>query len=207
MHVPKEHRLKLDFKTSPCVFVGYGDEEFGYRLYDPAKKRVVRSRDVVFYEHEMGFHLLGAGNTYYPDLSHDAIDMSHVFVPDVQQTGDAPDDGHENTHEHDRIEEVQPEIVPQPDDEAVETESGEFSNQEEQNSPQVEEPILRRSTRVRQPSRLYPSSEYILLTDEGEPESLKEVLSHPDKDHWLKAMQEEMNSLKKNQTYDLVKRE
>ncbi|VFQ69856.1 unnamed protein product, partial [Cuscuta campestris] len=174
MHVPKEQRLKLDFKTSPCVFVGYGDEEFGYRLYDPAKKRVVRSRDVVFYEHEMGFHLLGAGNTYYPDISHGAIDMSHVFVPDVQQTGDAPDDGHENTHEHDRIEEVQPEIVPQPDDEAVETESGESSNQGEQNSPQVEEPILRRSTRVRQPSRLYPSSEYILLTDEGEPESLKE---------------------------------
>ncbi|VFQ64039.1 unnamed protein product [Cuscuta campestris] len=55
--------------------------------------------------------------------------MPHVSVPDVQQTGDAPDDGHENTHEHDRIEEVQPEIVPQPDDEAVEIESGEFSNQ------------------------------------------------------------------------------
>ncbi|VFQ90197.1 unnamed protein product [Cuscuta campestris] len=94
----------------------------------------------------MGFQLLGAGNTYYPDLSHGAIDMSHVSVPDVQQTGDAPDDGHENTHEHDRIEEVQPEIVPQPDDEAVEIESGESSNQGEQNSPQVEEPTLRRST-------------------------------------------------------------
>ncbi|VFQ84241.1 unnamed protein product [Cuscuta campestris] len=89
---------------------------------------------------------------------------------------------------------------------AVEIESGESSNQGEQNSPQVEEPTLRRSTRVRQPSRLYPSSEYILITDEGEPESLKEVLSHPDKDHWLKAMQEEMDSLKKNQTYDLVER-
>lgn len=208
MHVPKEHRLKLDFKTSPCVFVGYGDEEFGYRLYDPAKQKVVRSRDVVFYEHEMGFHLLGADKTYYSNFSHDVIDMPmpHVSASDDQLTGDAPEDGHEIAHEHDHIEEVQPDVVvPQPDDEAVDVQHGESSNQGEKSSPQVEEPTLRKSTRVRQPSRLYPSSEYILITDEGEPESLQEVLSHSDKDHWLKAMQEEMDSLKKNETYDLVK--
>ena len=50
MHVPKEQRSKLDSKTTPCVFVGYGDEEYGFRLYDPEKKKVVRSRDVVFFE-------------------------------------------------------------------------------------------------------------------------------------------------------------
>ena len=30
-HVPKEQRLKLDSKATPCIFVGYGDAEFGYK--------------------------------------------------------------------------------------------------------------------------------------------------------------------------------
>lgn len=41
----------------------------------------------------------------------------------------------------------------------------------------------------------YPTSESILLTDEGEPESFQEAQSHNDRVSWMKAMQEEMNSL------------
>ena len=63
---------------------------------------------------------------------------------------------------------------------------------------------MRRSTRERCPSTRYPSSEYILLTDEGEPKCFQEVVSHKDKQSWMKAMQEEMNSLHKNKTYELV---
>ena len=62
---------------------------------------------------------------------------------------------------------------------------------------------MRRTTRG-QPSTRYPSSEYILIVDEGEPESFKEVESHKDKDCWIKAMQKEMNSLWKNDTYELT---
>ena len=32
VHVPKEQRSKLDDKAIPHVFVGYGDEEFGFKL-------------------------------------------------------------------------------------------------------------------------------------------------------------------------------
>ena len=49
-HVPKEQRLKLDSKATLCIFVGYGDVEFGYKLWDLEKKKMIRSRDVVFYE-------------------------------------------------------------------------------------------------------------------------------------------------------------
>ncbi|CAL1381478.1 unnamed protein product [Linum trigynum] len=32
VHVPKDERAKLDDKAKPCIFMGYGREEFGYRL-------------------------------------------------------------------------------------------------------------------------------------------------------------------------------
>ena len=44
--------MKLDDKPTPCIFIGYGDEEFGYRLWDLEKQKIVKSKDVVFHEHE-----------------------------------------------------------------------------------------------------------------------------------------------------------
>ena len=46
----QEQRSKLDDKATPCIFIGYGDEEFGYRLWDSEKHKIVRSRDIVFHE-------------------------------------------------------------------------------------------------------------------------------------------------------------
>ena len=51
-HVPKEQRSKLDDKETSCIFIRYGDEEFNYRLWDSKKQKIVRSRDVLFHEHE-----------------------------------------------------------------------------------------------------------------------------------------------------------
>ncbi|KAM1333707.1 hypothetical protein ACFX2F_009708 [Malus domestica] len=50
VHAPKEQRSKLDYKTTPCIFLGYGNEDFGYRLWDPYQKKFIRSREVIFYE-------------------------------------------------------------------------------------------------------------------------------------------------------------
>ncbi|GJY26434.1 putative RNA-directed DNA polymerase [Tanacetum coccineum] len=50
VHIPKDERSKFDVKNKPCVFLGYGQDELGYRLYDPLQKKLVRSRDVEFDE-------------------------------------------------------------------------------------------------------------------------------------------------------------
>ncbi len=47
VHIPKDERSKLDEKSKKCVFVGYGLDEFGYRFFDPVKRKLIRSRDVV----------------------------------------------------------------------------------------------------------------------------------------------------------------
>ena len=50
VHIPKDERSKLDSKSRQCIFLGYGHDEFGYRLWDPVDKKVIRSCDVVFLE-------------------------------------------------------------------------------------------------------------------------------------------------------------
>ena len=52
VHIPKDERSKLDMKTQQCIFISYGQDEFGYRLFDPVEKKLVRSRDVVFVENQ-----------------------------------------------------------------------------------------------------------------------------------------------------------
>jgi len=48
--VPKEHRKKLDYKAMGGVFVGYCLTSKHYKIYDPKSRRLITSRDVIFYE-------------------------------------------------------------------------------------------------------------------------------------------------------------
>ena len=66
-------------------------------------------------------------------------------------------------------------------------------------------PQLRRSTRVTRPSQKYSANDYVLYTDFGEPECFVEVMKDEAKDKWELAMKEEIDSLKQNKTWDLVK--
>ena len=51
-HIPKDERQKLDSKMRKCIFLGYGKETKGYRLYDANEGKVTFSRDVKFNEGE-----------------------------------------------------------------------------------------------------------------------------------------------------------
>ncbi|GJV68046.1 retrovirus-related pol polyprotein from transposon TNT 1-94 [Tanacetum coccineum] len=68
-----------------------------------------------------------------------------------------------------------------------------------------ETPHVRRSTREsRAPVRYSPSANYLLLIENGEPESYSKALSCKESVQWKKAIIEEMVSLEKNQTCSLV---
>ncbi|GJQ99102.1 hypothetical protein Tco_0522087 [Tanacetum coccineum] len=69
-----------------------------------------------------------------------------------------------------------------------------------------ETPQVRRSTKEsRAPVRNSPLSNYLLLTENGEPESYSEALSSKEFVQWKKAINEEMVSLEKNQMCSLVR--
>ena len=54
----------------------------------------------------------------------------------------------------------------------------------------------------RKASSRYPASQYVLLTDEGEPECYEEAMTNVYKEKWNNAMQDEMDSLHENYTLE-----
>ncbi|KAK8537987.1 hypothetical protein V6N12_044126 [Hibiscus sabdariffa] len=64
---------------------------------------------------------------------------------------------------------------------------------------------LRRSSRDRRSSSRYSSDDYVLLTDEGEPECYEDAMESECKDQWVEAMKDELQSLHDNHTFELVK--
>ena len=50
VHIPEAKRGKLDDKSFPCILLGVSDESKGYHFFDPKTKRIVVSKDVVFEE-------------------------------------------------------------------------------------------------------------------------------------------------------------
>ncbi|KAH9663295.1 hypothetical protein KPL70_019630 [Citrus sinensis] len=84
------------------------------------------------------------------------------------------------------------------------------SEHEEQEPVESEAPEVRRSTRERRPPTWH--SEYVteinvaycLLTEDGEPSTFHEALNSSDVALWMTAMQEEIEALHKNKTWEFV---
>jgi hypothetical protein len=47
VHVLKEKRSELDKKAVKCIFIGYKDGMKGYKLWDPASRKTLYSRDMI----------------------------------------------------------------------------------------------------------------------------------------------------------------
>ena len=50
VHIVGDQRGKLDSKSRPCLFLGYGDDEFSYQLWDLVEKKLIESHDIVVME-------------------------------------------------------------------------------------------------------------------------------------------------------------
>jgi hypothetical protein len=85
------------------------------------------------------------------------------------------------------------------------------SNESIESEEEVEQQtlVVRRSERVRKPVERYSPldfrSTFLLTSIDGEPESVDEAVESVESKLWNDAMVEEMKSLHKNETWDLVK--
>ena len=122
--------------------MGYGHEDFGYRLWDPVSKKIIRSRDVIFIEDQT---IEDLEKTDKPTVTvRRSVDdepgpstRPPVDGGDVQVDNDG-DDLHDEPTPQSEVPDV--EVPPEP----------------------PVEPELRRSTRERHPSQKYSPHEYVI---------------------------------------------
>ena len=89
VHIPKDERKKLESKSRKCVLLGYGTTIKGYRLYDPLKKKVFHSRDVIFNEQKCGFEEPSQKETQplvYLEYSDESSETVEPSIPVVRQS-------------------------------------------------------------------------------------------------------------------------
>lgn len=179
VHIDDAARSKLDSKSKKCYFIGYGNEEFGYRFWDDEKRKIIRSKNVVFNEEVLYKDKLREGSkTEEPG----AVDLDDILTPELQQDTTTAEE------------------------EISQEESGEADESDDSEEvPYTPVTELRRSSRIiRKPVRFSPSLNYILLTDRGEPECYEEAMQVDESIKWELAMNDEMDSLLSNHTWELA---
>ena len=201
VHVPKVQRKKLEPKSIKCLFVGYCTDTKAYRLWDPKRRRIIVSRDVIFDEYTMP-----------KTAASDAI--SGLFT--LQLVGSAPNNDstgcpqRESPSSRPSITEF-PQNSPAREHDHDDDPSANGSIIEAVQSP-VSQPCSPRQTRLRgPPARLadcYVPHSFAgavnSVTIPDDPESYQEAMRGPQADEWTAAMRAEYNSLMQAHTWKLV---
>jgi hypothetical protein len=192
VHVPDEKRTKLDAKARKCVFIGYDQRKKGWKCMDPTTHKFIVSRDVVFDE---ASSLYGDGGSQAVVSNLPTPPVGHVRNPDANDMG--------NPSEDPRFSSPTSTVTSSSEMDQGDRGSNEVQSQEEGNAQ-----ALRRSTRmVTRPAR-YRDENFVSTyscffsgSSDGEPSCFEEAKGNKS---WEDAMDEEMQALRKNETWDLV---
>lgn len=202
--IPKELRSKLDKKATPSILMGYYENMKAYRLYDPKTEKFFACKKPVFFEDKTGWEELQKKNEEKETTINETEDRIKLMW--------SPEERKENN-------EIQ-ELSRDQSEERETTENNEIQeeprNQSEEYEERIEERIennSRRSNRLRQfPNRLQVDprkNSYCneATTDKLEPVTYEEATSCKEKKKWKEAIEKELNSLNKMETWKVVKKE
>ena len=185
VHVPKQQRHKMDRKAIKGILIGY-DHDDGYRIYCEEEGKLIRSRDVIFEEKtlQQGRGVVIPGNI---ELSDQHGDLTHA---------DKQVEQNDETDEED-------ETFCGLESEAESTDSDENKTPEPIDEDSVNKPRqLRDRSNLKTPIRYDDYALY--LSTFQEPETYSEAMKSDQRELWQEAMDCEMQSLKDNQTWELV---
>jgi hypothetical protein len=176
---------KLEPRAVKYLFLGYSSGVKGYKLWNPETRMTFMSRSVVFNESMMFTTSLPSDNVLEKELQHMCIHVEHI---------DEQDDHDNDVAENDANDDVQqtPPIL-----------------QLEEDLPIAQGKSKRTVTPPKRLIEEYNLSYYALSCAEQvenvhEPATYKEAVCCGDSDNWISAMHEEMQSLEKNNIWEIV---
>ncbi|GJX09647.1 hypothetical protein Tco_0199506 [Tanacetum coccineum] len=179
LRIPEEEWQRKD--TSRTL-KGSGSDEMRYSFRDTKSHQVIRKQD---------FHL----RTQFWSQENDSIVAEHGLSSEITQSPGGSSDTSEGFENSESFKDSGRSDEEYSEDGASSKEGG------------FETPQVRRSTREsRAPVRYSPLANYLLLTENGEPESFSKALSSKESVQWKKAIIEEMVSLKRNRVFLTQKR-
>ena len=188
VHVPKEKRSKFDARSVRCRFMGYADHEKAYRFEEIKSGRVLVSRDAQFME------------DVFDSGKHDYV-QAEVVLEDEEGSTDG-DSSSPNEEEEEQ--------------ENVLYDEAEPGSKRHQRTRSLEEAA--KIPRAKRPSRFQGLAETSAVAQEshdfeaayvmdsvGElPTTFRSAMESSDAVKWKEACDSEMESLRKNKTWDLV---
>ncbi|MCO5567790.1 hypothetical protein L7F22_021486 [Adiantum nelumboides] len=194
---PRHLRGKLDDKAVKCIFVGHSSGSKGYRLYNPATNKIFESRDVIFVE-----------TTAQPMV---AFDVPHMQTQDVFEGFLPSFMENQESQQVDNFDQSFDQHVTPHDVEKIVREEQEILREERTLPKWVQKTLqdskldtpLPRKTRA---GTTFGREQVDLacfstLCDADEPDSFEQALECV---QWKDAMQQEIDSIHKNHTWDLV---
>lgn len=181
-HVPKEKRLKWDEKSEECILVGYAEDTKGYRIYNPQTKVITTSRDVIVIEKDKSSNVIVNEKNLETNLEEQ---KSSDSVGDNSQSDESfisADNADDSTF-----------VL----DESVNSDSSTAS---------TSSMVKRLPARERKPPKRYGYTcmSTTSTTVNDSELSLEEALNGPEKEHWLRAVQEELQCFEDNNAWELA---
>ena len=230
-HIPDDLRnksLQTSKSTPDCVFIGYSDTENLFELLDVHQKAIIKKRDVIFWEHQLGHPLLTPlalphGVSIYTGVS-------GAMIPAIGTTDKGVPSDLDNTLPLTPIPgrqsvsclpaEPSPDFVwenvTQEDMANLDRVSKERRNIRTLPRAELGAAVMMESPPVEVPGQdIRQCSDNLSFTDQDAvplispshkdiPNSYKEAMAHPFASEWKKAMNKQLQSLHDNETWELV---
>ncbi|KAI3662213.1 hypothetical protein MP638_002199 [Amoeboaphelidium occidentale] len=179
VRIPDVHRSDLEHRAVDCIFVGYNQRS--WKLLELESLKEINSVDVKFHEDEFVSDKIVQGDTQ------EGLDVegSDYHMSDNESSED------EDVSDYRRV------------DRLIHREAeGIINNIEVQNDQEVG---IRRSARI-QERQDRNRVNFVKEKRNYEPRSYKDALKCPDHDKWVQAIQEEIDALQSEKTWEIVKR-
>lgn len=198
VHVPKERRLKWDKKSVEHILVGYSENIKGYRLYNPIKKTLVTSRDVIFMEEELDTEKKNQESAIWiPNEETPAVGIQEeVNADSVGEVSKTVVDSEEYHSDSSVYEDGNGTLIETPTKTDI-VQEGEMT------STLQREPQLPTKRSRKQPDR-YGYMVYSSTVPTSEEIMFSEALAGPESEQWRRAMADELQSFEDNDAWELV---